>query len=102
MERRPSTKMRPIHDEAVRQALIVFHEASDRLRGKRLKPLLPHGQLQTLWQRVAKWREDEARRLVFSFGPVRTRVVDRGAYSTIASAVIPSSVLLIARTPFTS
>ena len=29
------------HDEAVRQALIVFWEASDRICGKRLKPLLP-------------------------------------------------------------
>ena len=30
-----------IYDEAVRQALIVFWEASDRVCGKRLKPLLP-------------------------------------------------------------
>ena len=30
-----------LYDEAVRQALIVFWEASDRVCGKRLKPLLP-------------------------------------------------------------
>jgi hypothetical protein len=30
-----------LYDEAVRQALIVFWEASDRTCGKRLKPLLP-------------------------------------------------------------
>lgn len=30
-----------LYDEAVREALIVFWEASDRICGKRLKPLLP-------------------------------------------------------------
>ena len=30
-----------LYDEAVRQALIVFWEASDRVCGKRLKSLLP-------------------------------------------------------------
>jgi hypothetical protein len=30
-----------VYDEAVRQALVVFWEASDRVCGKRLKPLLP-------------------------------------------------------------
>src|SRR6266850_927096 len=30
-----------LYDEAVRQALIVFWEASDRICGKRLRPLLP-------------------------------------------------------------
>ena len=30
-----------VYDEAVRQALIVLWEASDRVCGKRLKPLLP-------------------------------------------------------------
>lgn len=38
---RPSTRKRsPLYDEAARQALIVFWEASDRVCGKRLKPLL--------------------------------------------------------------
>jgi len=32
---------RRVYDEAVRQALIVLWEASDRICGKRLKPLLP-------------------------------------------------------------
>jgi hypothetical protein len=32
---------RRIYDEAVRQALVLLWEASDRLCGKRLKPLLP-------------------------------------------------------------
>jgi hypothetical protein len=31
----------PLYDEAVRQALIILWEASDRICGKRLKPLLP-------------------------------------------------------------
>jgi hypothetical protein len=45
---------RRIYDEAVREALIVIWEASDRICGKRLRPLLPilveamerHGHLQ--------------------------------------------------------
>jgi hypothetical protein len=36
--RRPG---RRIYDEAVREALIVIWEASDRICGKRLRPLLP-------------------------------------------------------------
>ena len=31
----------PVYDEAVREAIIVLWEASDRVCGKRLKPLLP-------------------------------------------------------------
>src|ERR1035437_10383216 len=39
--RRPSTRKRlRLYDEAARQALIVLWEASDRVCGKRLKPLL--------------------------------------------------------------
>jgi hypothetical protein len=39
--RRPSARNRaPLYDEAARQALIVLWEASDRVCGKRLKPLL--------------------------------------------------------------
>jgi hypothetical protein len=39
--RRPQTRDRPrLYDEAIRQALIVLWEASDRVCGKRLKPLL--------------------------------------------------------------
>src|SRR5207248_3708444 len=45
---------RLVYDEAVREALIVVWEASDRICGKRLRPLLPilveamerHGHLQ--------------------------------------------------------
>jgi hypothetical protein len=38
----PAARSRPrLYDEAVRQALIVLWEASDRICGKRLKPLLP-------------------------------------------------------------
>ena len=54
---RPATlraKRAPVYDEAVRQAMIVLWEASDRVCGKRLRPLLPilipalerHGHLQ--------------------------------------------------------
>jgi hypothetical protein len=32
---------RRVYDEAVREALVVLWEASDRICGKRLKPLLP-------------------------------------------------------------
>jgi hypothetical protein len=40
--RRPQTRRRPsLYDEAVRGALIVLWEASDRVCGKRLKALLP-------------------------------------------------------------
>ncbi len=51
----PKVKVRPrIYDEAVRQALVVLWEASDRICGKRLKELIPllisslerHGHLQ--------------------------------------------------------
>jgi hypothetical protein len=31
----------PVYDEAVREALVVLWEASDRVCGKRLKPLIP-------------------------------------------------------------
>jgi hypothetical protein len=41
LSRRPATRRRsPLYDEAARQALIVLWEASDRVCGKRLKPLL--------------------------------------------------------------
>lgn len=42
-ELRPSTRSaRPtLYDEAVRQSLVVLREASDRICGKRLKPLIP-------------------------------------------------------------
>ena len=32
---------RRLHEEAIRQALIVIWEASDRIRGKRLRPSVP-------------------------------------------------------------
>ena len=38
---RGGTRRLPIYDEAVREALVVLWEASDRVCGKRLKPLLP-------------------------------------------------------------
>ena len=52
---KPRARARPrLYDEAVRQALVVLWEASDRICGKRLRPLLPllvsslerHGHLQ--------------------------------------------------------
>ena len=40
--RMPRQGARPrVYDEAVREALVVLWEASDRVCGKRLKPLLP-------------------------------------------------------------
>jgi hypothetical protein len=53
-ERSGPRPARRIYDEAVREALVLLWEASDRLCGKRLKPLLPvliegmerHGHLQ--------------------------------------------------------
>jgi hypothetical protein len=58
---------RRVYDEAVREALVVLWEASDRLCGKRLKPLLPeliegmerHGHLQLAAQVRAAFAEDE-------------------------------------------
>lgn len=43
LERQPTTKrVHPrVYDEAVREAVVVLWEASDRICGKRLKPLLP-------------------------------------------------------------
>ena len=39
---KPKPKCRPrLYDEAVRQSLVVLWEASDRICGKRLRPLLP-------------------------------------------------------------
>jgi hypothetical protein len=39
---RPGRRARlPVYDEGVREALILLWEASDRVCGKRLKPLLP-------------------------------------------------------------
>ena len=38
---RGGTRRLPVYDEAVREALVVLWEASDRVCGKRLKPLLP-------------------------------------------------------------
>jgi hypothetical protein len=39
---RPGRRARlPVYDEGVREALILWWEASDRVCGKRLKPLLP-------------------------------------------------------------
>src|ERR671913_163211 len=51
---RQGQQRRRVYDEAVREALIVLWEASDRVCGKRLRPLLPvlleamerHGHLQ--------------------------------------------------------
>jgi len=41
-DKQPQSRTRPqIYNEATRQALIVLWEASDRICGKRLKPLLP-------------------------------------------------------------
>ncbi len=37
---RPRARL-PVYDEAVREAVVVLWEASDRVCGKRLKPLLP-------------------------------------------------------------
>jgi len=39
-ERRPPRRLR-VYDDAVRQALIVLWEASDRVCGKRLRTLIP-------------------------------------------------------------
>ena len=40
--RLPGVKGRRIYDEAVREAVILVWEASDRICGKRLKAALPH------------------------------------------------------------
>ena len=41
-EQQPSLAGRRAYDEAVREAVIVVREASDRIRGKHLKTALPH------------------------------------------------------------
>lgn len=65
---RKEKKVRKVYGEAVRQALVVLWEASDRLCGKRLKVMLPvlvdslerHGHLDL---------DDELRRLLLAVSP---------------------------------
>jgi hypothetical protein len=70
----------PVYDAAVREALIVLWEASDRICGKRLKPLLPmlvsalerHGHL-TLESTVRPgcWRRARRRSIACCVPPAR-------------------------------
>ncbi len=84
---------RRVYDVAVREALIVVWEASDRVCGKRLRPLVPllieamerHRHLQrlqgerpglypdsllrTLQRRLKGWRRDVAHQMLFGSAP---------------------------------
>ena len=91
---------RRIYDEAVREALVVLWEASDRICGKRLKPLLPvliegmerHGHLQLAAEvraallRVSAATIDRALRRVReqAGGPPRRRAVPSAVRRSVA------------------
>lgn len=71
-----------LYDEAVRQALIVLWEASDRVCGKRLKPLVPvlidamerHGHLDLDGEVRAKLLHVSAATIDRALGPARNHV----------------------------
>ncbi|MEE4380585.1 MAG: transposase family protein [Pseudomonadales bacterium] len=76
---------RTLYDEAVRQALVVLWEASDRICGKRLKPLLPllirsltdHGHLaltDDVWRKLLTMSPSTIDRLLM---PARSRIGQR-------------------------
>src|SRR5438128_3909828 len=105
---------RRVYDEAVREALVVLWEASDRICGKRLKPLLPvliegmerHGHLQLAAEvraallRVSAATIDRALRRMASRRegsraavpcPQRCAAVSRSARSATGTTRLPAS-----------
>jgi hypothetical protein len=105
---------RGVYDEAVREALVVLWEASDRICGKRLKPLLPvliegmgrHGHLQLAAEvraallRVSAATIDRALRRVREQAggqprrravPSAVRAVSRSARSATGTTRLPAS-----------
>ena len=86
----PSGRSRPrperrLYDDAVREALIVIWEASDRICGKRLKPLIPmlitsmerHGHLALAPEVRARLETVSAATIDRILAPIRTHVAGR-------------------------
>ena len=77
---RPAKPRKRVYDEAVRQALIVLWEASDRICGKRLKPLIPlliesltrHGHLKLDGEVQSKLLQASASTIDRALAPVRS------------------------------
>jgi hypothetical protein len=91
---------RRLYDEAVREALIVLWEASDRLCGKRLKPLIPtlvaamerHGRLALdpgVWARLEAISAATIDRVL---KPVRQQAGGRGRRRTAPASAIRRAV----------
>jgi len=88
------------YDEAVRAALIVLWEASDRICGKRLKALLPallaamerHGHLALDGEVRARLEGMSAATIDRVLAPVRRETAHRGRRRTAPSAAIRRSV----------
>src|SRR6202051_4382565 len=88
---------RRVYDEAVREALIVVWEASDRICGKRLRPLLPilveamerHGHLQLEQEVPTKLLAMSAATIDRALRDIRRQA--RRSFSSCGSAPAPPS-----------
>ena len=91
---------RRIYDDAAREALIVIWEASDRICGKRLRPLVPilveamerHGHLQLAPEVRVRLLAMSAATIDRALREVRGRAEGRGAARAAPSAAIRRSV----------
>lgn len=91
---------RRLYDDAVREALIVLWEASDRICGKRLKPLIPmliaamerHGHLALDPQVRGRLETVSAATIDRLLGPVRKQAAGHGRRRTAPSPAIRRAV----------
>jgi hypothetical protein len=91
---------RQVYDEAVREALIVIWEASDRICGKRLRPLLPilleamgrHGHLQLVPEVRGKLLMMSAATIDRALGHLRRQTRTEARHRSAPSAAIRRSV----------
>jgi hypothetical protein len=91
---------RRVYDEAVREALIMLWEASDRVCGKRLRPLVPvlveamerHGHLDLSPEVRSGLLAMSAATMDRALGPIRARAVGRPRRRTTPSAAVRRSV----------
>ena len=91
---------RRLYDHAVREALIVLWEASDRICGKRLKPLIPmliaamerHGHLALDAQVRGRLETVSAATIDRILGPVRKQAAGRGRRRTAPSSAVRRAV----------
>jgi len=91
---------RRLYDDAVREALIVLWEASDRICGKRLKPLIPmliaamerHGHLALDPGMRERLEAISAATIDRILGPVRKQAGGRGRRRTAPSSAIRRAV----------